>query len=400
MHILFLSSRLPYPPDRGDRLRLYNIIKKLSCSHHDLYLISFIEGKSDNNQLPNLRRYFKQITVELLPPYKSYLNAARSIFSRMPLQIAYYQSKNMQKLVDLFLRQHQIDLIYVHLFRMAPYVEDCRNIYKTLDLTDVVSGHLERSLPFRSWLDRQLYSIEWRRIRSYEKMISEKFDECWVISETEAKLLSSFSSANNVKIIPNGVDFYYFTPVEAEKKCQLIFVGYLKSAYNVDAILFFSKHIFPLVKKVIPDVNFCIVGTNPHHRIRNLATVEGIKVKGFVEDLGGILNSSKVFVAPFRFCSGIQNKILEAMAAGLPVVCTTIAAEGINAGPNEGLLVANDPKEFSEYLIDLLRNDQKRKELGCSARQFVQKHYSWDYAVQRINEIESILSSDRHTFTK
>jgi sugar transferase (PEP-CTERM/EpsH1 system associated) len=329
--------------------------------------------------------------VELLPTYKSYLKAAGGIFSETPLQVAYYKSKSMKNLVDSFIRQHQIDLIYVHLFRMAPYVEHYKGIYKIIDFTDVVSGHLERSIPFRSWMDKQIYSIEWPRIRAYEKEVSRKFDECWVISEREAKLLSDFSPSANIKIVPNGVDLSLFKPSEDDKGDHLVFVGHLKSAYNVDAILHFCEQILPRVKKVIPSVKLYIVGPQPHRKIRAMVEKESVVITGYVEDLCGLLNKSKIFVAPFRFCSGIQNKILEAMATGLPVVCTSVANEGLGAGPGDGILIADDPKTFSEYLIELLKDDQRRKELGTHARQFVRCNFDWNKVVQRVDEIENFI---------
>lgn len=395
MNILFLCSRFPYPPNRGDKLRAFNIIRQLSLAKHRLFLISFIEQKSDYTHIDNLRSYFERIIVEHLPTYKSCIKAAWGIFSKTPLQVAYYKSKNMKHVVDSFIRQNQIDLIYVHLFRMAHYVEYHEGIYKILDFTDVISNHLEKSIKFRSWLDRQLYSVEWLRIKAYEKKISQKFDECWVISRREAELLSGFSPLANVKIVPIGVDSKLFKPIEDDKDDLLIFVGYLRSAYNVDAILFFCRQILPRVKKAFPSVKFYVVGDHPHRKIRTLAKEGNIVVTGFVKDLCGLLNKSKIFVAPFRFSSGIQTKILEAMATGLPVVCTSMANEGLGATPNEEILVADDPEEFANYIINLLDDDRRREKIGLRAREFVKKHFNWNKVAQRIEELGNRICVNR-----
>jgi sugar transferase (PEP-CTERM/EpsH1 system associated) len=393
MRILFLSSRLPYPPHRGDRLRLFNIMRTLSSSNHRLFLISFIEQRSDHQYVEKLRPYCEKIVSECLPRYQSLVNAARGVFSNNPLQVAYYGSERMRRTVASFIDRSTIDLIYVHLFRMAPYAENGKGIYKVLDFTDIVSEHLRSSIRFRSWGDKRIHSLEWARIRNYEIKMSQKFDECWVISHKEAELLSRLSPEANVQIVPNGVDFHSFKPMPGDKSDQLIFVGHLSSAYNVDAVLFFCREILPRVKKSIPWVKFCIVGRSPHGKIRRLADQRTTIVTGFVEDLCGLLNKSKVFVAPFRFASGIQNKILEAMASGLPVVATSIANEGLRATPNEEILIADDPEMFSNLLIELLTDGNRREKIGARAREFVEKNFNWNASANRIREIERVVSS-------
>jgi len=279
---------------------------------------------------------------------------------------------------------------------MAYYVEECQQgIYKVLDFTDVISNHLERSIKFRSWLERQIYSVEWLRIKEYEKKISRKFDECWVISRKEAEILSNFSPLANVKIVPNGVDLELFKPIKDNKDDRLIFVGYLRSAYNVDAILFFCRQILPRVKKAFPSVKFYVVGDQPPRKIRALAKEGNVVVTGFVDDLCGLLNKSKIFVAPFQFSSGVQNKILEAMASGLPVVCTSLTNEGLGATPNEEILIADDPKKFSDYLIELLTDDKRREKIGLQAREFVKRNFDWNRVVQRIEEIGNFIFTNR-----
>lgn len=396
MRILILSSRLPYPPHRGDKLRLFNIIKKLSSSGHRLSLISFIEQKNEHTYVDQLRPYCEQIFVEYLPAYRSWLKATPGIFSKKPLQVAYYSSRRMGRIVNSFMQQNKIDLIFVHLFRMAQYVEKVRDIYKILDMTDVVSQHLERSIKFRSWPGKQIYSSEWLRIKEYEKRITMRFDECWVISNREAEALLNISPLSKVKIIPNGVDVELFKPQQQDKDDRLSFVGYLSSAYNVDAILFFYEEILPQVKKSIPTVKFYVAGNRPHHKITKLARDGDMVITGFVDDLCGFLNKSKIFVAPFRFASGIQNKILEAMSTGLPVVTTSVANEGLGAVPDEEILIADTPKEFSAQIVHLLRDDRRREEIGLKARGFVKKKFNWDRVAERVKEVEQGTFSEKN----
>ena len=316
----------------------------------------------------------------------------------MPLQVAYYSSGRMKDAVDNFIRQNEIDLIYVHLFRMAHYVEHIRGVYKILDMTDIVSEHLERSIKFRSWPDRQVYSVERLRIKEYEKRIAERFDECWVISRREAEILLGFSPLVNVKIIPNGVDLELFKPRQVDKDNRLVFVGHLRSAYNVDAVVFFCDEILPRVKESVPSVRLYVVGSRPHRKIKQRARQGTVVATGFVEDLCGFLNKSKIFVAPFRFASGIQNKILEAMATGLPVVTTSPGNEGLGAKPDEEIVIADDPEEFSTRLVYLLRDDKRREEIGLKAREFVKREFTWNRAAERIQEVQQIISAGRSSW--
>lgn len=394
MHILFLSSRLPYPPDRGDRLRLFNIIKKLSQTDNRLFLISFIENKRELEYAKELDKLCDEVKVIKLSRLSSEIKAALRIFSHIPLQISYYKSKIMQKQIDAFIHKKEINVIYVHLFRMAPYVEHYSNIHKILDLTDIISTEIERSMKYRSGLNKKIYSLELPRLRQYEKRLSAKFEESWVISEAEAKILRDLSPEANVKIITNGVDLDCFKPRNRlEKKESIIFVGNLQVAHNIDAVLFFYEKIFPHISYEYPNIKFYIIGADPHQSIKNLAKDQRVVVTGFVENLNRYLNESLVFVAPLRFSAGIQNKILEAMSSCLPVVCTALANEGIKARNGEEILIADNPIEFANLVMHLIRNSEKRKSLGIAGRRFVETKFSWDHALARLSEIKELIQS-------
>lgn len=389
MNILFLCSRFPYPPDRGDRLRLFNIMKELSFSNHRLFLISFIARKEELNYIDHMKGYCEEIMVEHLPPHKSEMKAALGLFSEWPLQVAYYQSKNMKKRIDTFLNQKPVDLIYVHLFRMASYVQQRENPYRLVDLTDVISSEIERSLEYRAGLNKWIYSLELARIREYERRISAEFDECWVISQNDADILKKLSPRSSIAVIPNGVDMSFFRPLDNNtKKKIVIFVGHLRVAHNVDAVLYFYHNIFPLVTREHPETKFYVVGADPHSKIKRLSEDPRVVVTGYVPNLNDYLNMARVFVAPLRFSTGIQNKILEAMAAGLPVVCSSLANEGLKATVGEEIMVADDPSDFANLVSELVGCPEKAEFLATKGRAFVQKNTSWKLAVDRIGEIE------------
>lgn len=389
MNILFLSSRIPYPPIRGDKLRLYHIIRKLSSSGHRLFLISFIEEREEISYIKRLRGYCEEVIVEYLPRYRSEIKALKGIFTKLPLQVAYYQSGRMKKIIDNFLSGKTVDLIYVHLFRMAPYALNYKDVYKILDLTDVVSKEIELSISHRSGIKKLIYNLEFPRIRRYEIIISSEFDETWVISEYEAKLLRSYSPNSRVEVVTNGVDTDYFRPVNIKKNLfSLIFVGNLQVDHNVDAILYFYKDIFPLIRRKIPQTKFYITGASPDHRVKILSRDKNVVVTGLVKDLNLNLNKANIFIAPLRFSAGVQNKILEAMSAGLPVVCSPLANQGIEAVPEREILIANNSLHFAEQLIYLMENPERCKEIGLSARKFVKKYFKWENVIKKFQTIE------------
>jgi sugar transferase (PEP-CTERM/EpsH1 system associated) len=396
MRILFLSSRLPYPPDRGDRLRLFHIIKRLSQTEHKLFLISFIEKKNELEYLVELRRFCDGVKVVKLSRLSSMIKAVLGIFSHTPLQISYYKSKKMKKEIERFLLEKEINVIYVHLFRMAPYVEHRSNIYKVLDLTDVISIEIERSMKYRKGLNKKIYSLESPRLRQYEKRMAAKFDETWVISETEAKILRDLSPDAHIEIVTNGVDLDYFKPEEnCEKKQRIIFVGNLQVAHNIDAVLFFYEKIFPYILQKYPEIRFYVVGADPHQKIKSLSKDHRVVVTGFVRNLNQYLNEALIFVAPLRFGAGVQNKILEAMASGLPVVCTSLANQGIKAKNEKEILIADNPIEFGNLILDLIDNADKSRLMGIAGRKFVAAKFNWDHALARFSEVEELIYSKR-----
>ncbi len=387
MKILFLTSRLPFPPDRGDRLRAFNVIKHLSASGHEIHLASFVCSRREREVSGSLRAYCKSMTLVNQSPLSSWLSCARRLPGATPLQVAYYESPEMAHAVRERLAREDFDLVYVHLFRMAQFVPDRAPCYKLVDFTDVISREIERSLPYRRGINRRIYSTELPRIRAYEASLARSFDECWVVSEAEAGALREMSGSANVRVIPNGVDLERFTPSQARPSNIVTFVGHLGVPHNVDAVLHFYNEIFRVIRKERPDCRFCVIGPGLHPSLKRLKKDKQVMVMGFVEDLNATLNRSAVFVAPLRYCAGLQNKVLEAMAAGVPVVATPCVNEGLGAKDEEEIALAAEPWEFAARVVTLMEDIPLQRYISANGRKFVERNFTWRLATNRIAEI-------------
>ena len=392
MRILCLTSRLPYPPDRGDRLRAYNFIRQLARSH-EMHLLSFIARREEREHTSSLRDYFREIRLVRQSPLRSALAAASNVWRRDPLQVGYYRSRAMQRLVNETLAARSFDAAYVHLFRMTPYLSRTSGLYRIVDLTDVISEEVKRSLAYRNPLWRLVYRLEGPRISAYERQVARTFEETWLISEADRLILAAACPEANIQVVPNGVDTERFRPTGAAPQPHtLIFVGHMRVFHNVDAATHLAEEVLPLVRQTVPDARLRLVGANPAPAIRRLAAAPGVEVTGFVPNLNEALNEAAVFVAPLRFAAGVQNKVLEALAAGRPVVTSTLVSTGLRAQPGEHLLVADDPATTAAQVVRLLHDEEERARLGANGRRFVTETYRWDTVTERMAAIEEKLS--------
>lgn len=393
MRILCLTARLPYPPDRGDRLRAFHILEHLAADH-ELTLLSFITAESQRDHLPALRAFCQQVELVQVPPLRSAATAAANVWRRDPLQALYYRSRAMSQLVARVTAAAQFDAAYVHLFRMAPYAASLSRLYRVIDLTDAISAEIDLSLPYRGAASRLLYRFEAPRIARYECWVARAFEETWLISHADRAHLAARCPAGNLRVVPNGVDLGRFRPTSAAPEpARLIFVGHMGVFHNVDAARYLVRDILPRVREHVPGATLTIAGAAPDPAVRELAAgpaaTAGVEVTGFVDDLNAYLNRAAVFVAPLRFSAGVQNKVLEAMAAGRPVVTTSIANRGLGAEPGRDVVVADDTEAIAGAVVSLLGDPERRQALGRAARRFVEANYSWRHAAERMKQIES-----------
>jgi sugar transferase (PEP-CTERM/EpsH1 system associated) len=395
VRILCLTSRLPYPPDRGDRLRAFHFIEHLS-QEHELTLVSFIADESEREHLAALEAHCQDVHVIQMSPRLSALTVAGNIWRREPLQVLYYRLNAMRRLVDELTATTPFEASYVHLFRMAPYVVNHPELYRIVDLTDVISREIDLSLPYRGFPSRLVYQLEKPRIARYERWVARTFEETWLISKADQQLLAPDCPGANIQVISNGVDLDQFHPIgQTPQPNSLIFVGHLRVFHNIDAATYLVRDLLPLVRQQVPDCTLQLVGADPDPLVVQFGRDPAVTVTGYVPDLNEHLNRCAVFVAPLRFAAGIQNKALEAMASGRPVVTTTLINQGLGARPGHDIFIADDTVTMAQQIVTLFRDEGLREQIGQQGRQFVERNYTWNHVVERVRVIEETLTSRR-----
>lgn len=384
MKILFITARFPYPPLKGDQVRSYNQIRILS-QKHSIILFSLIGNRKELDHIPMLKRFCSHIEVVELRPFHSYLNIISGLFSPLPLQTCYYYSPELGRRIRTTIENDKFDVVHVQLIRMAPYLTHFVHMPKVIDLIDALSLNMKR----RYECDRGIFKlgtyIEWQRLKKYETEICNQFDQAIVVSPTDRKAIGPFQ---NLHVNPNGVDTDAFPFVlEGREPFSIIFSGNMGYFPNVDAVHWFSQEVFPLIKARIPQIKFYVVGADPLKGIRRLSADERIIVTGFVDNIYKYLARATVAVCPIRSGSGIQNKVLEAMSSGTPVVATSYAVEGIQATPEEEIIIADNPVDFAQRVVELLQDATLRQKLALNARKLIEEKYTWEASVEQLERI-------------
>lgn len=377
--ILYLTTRLPYPVVGGDRLRMYNILKQLKLLGYEVTLISLVTQDDDiRGAMEHNEFYSKLITV----PFNrkmAYLYAAKAVFNDKPFIVEYFYSREMQKVVDNLLKKENFDIITGYMIRIAPYLEKYKDENIIIDFVDAVSMMYQRRIKnVQSLWDKFKIGIEYIKVKNYEKKCTKIFKMQTVISQTDKDYIEKFVKKSNIKIVGNGVDTEYYKPVDYLKENKICFVGSMQYIPNSEAAIYFATKVFPLVKKSIPDAKFKIIGANPRKDLfEAVKGVEGVEITGKVDDVREYMKDCKVSVCPVKIAGGIQNKILEAMAMGIPVLTTPEGAEGI--GANEDILeVANSDEDYANKVIELIKNNEKNYQIGKNSREFIINNFSWE----------------------
>ncbi|HEY9178302.1 MAG TPA: glycosyltransferase [Flavipsychrobacter sp.] len=386
MKILFFANRTPYPPYRGDKLKIYNLAKRLK-SRHELHLLTFAQTKEDLSYREELEKIFSKVHFVYLPKWRSALNCLQALWTETPLQVLYFQSATMRDKLQQVLQADEFDAVHVQHLRMSPYLAANKNIPRILDMPDAFSMYWERrQKAATNPLTRLFNGIEYKRLLGYEQIMKE-YDLSLVCSPEDKEYLETKQGINNVHLLPNGVDLDTFKSGGHDYSHNniLLFTGNMDYAPNVDAVQYFVQDIFPHILKSYPATQCIIAGQRPVKKVLQLAS-DNVKVTGFIPDLAAVYNDASVVVAPLRFGAGTQNKVLEAMAMGVPVVCSNIGFKGLGIQSGEGAIMQTDPIAFANSVIELLSSEEKRITVGHRGAEVIRSSFGWDAIAQMLEQ--------------
>ncbi len=389
--LLFLCHRFPYPPDKGDKIRSFHILRFLS-ERYRVFLGAFVDDERDWEHAPKLKCWCEESKLLRLAPHRARLRSLIGLVRGEPMTLPYYRSAEMAEWVDEVVRREGLSRILVFSSSMAQYAMDpeLAPLMRVIDFVDVDSDKWGQYAERKFGPERWLYRREGRRLLAYERTVASQFRRSFFVSAAEAALFRSLApeAAQRVDVFSNGVDPKRFSPAldlptpYGPDEQALVFTGAMDYWPNADAAVWFAEAVFPQVRARRPKACFYIVGRNPTPAVRRLAHGPGVVVTGAIPDVRPHVRHAVASVAPLRVARGIQNKVLEAMAMAKVVIATPAALEGIDAVVGREVLVADGAETFATQTLLALGGGLS--ELGQSARERVMQDFSWDAQLPRL----------------
>ena len=380
--LLVVLSRFPYPLEKGDKLRAFYQIQELSKTYNiTLFTTSDkVVSKSDFEKVNNI---CSEVVIHYLSQGKRIFSLIAALFSDLPFQVHYFNSLAGRNRIKTLILDNDFKHIYCQLIRSSEYVKNIHHIPKTIDYMDAFSAGIERRISKRPWYDRWLFKLESKRLQKYERKIFDFFEHHTIISEQDKNLISH-PDKNKIVAIPNGIAPSFFEDLKRSEKHDFVFVGNMSYPPNIDAVNYIANHILP----EFPDSSLLVSGATPHPSLKKMVSANPqIEMTGWVDDIRNSYLDGKIFLAPMTIGTGMQNKLLEAMALKTPCVTTDLANNAIGASNNKHILVGNSPEEIIANIRILLDSDEKRIEIAAAAQAFVQEKYSWEHTTQELVEL-------------
>ncbi len=385
MKIFVLLSRVPYPLEKGDKLRAFNQIKELSKSNKLILCALNPDLKLDKQKaFSELHPYCQSINFLDLPWHKRIWNMAMAYFKDVPFQTGYFFNKKANKEINNLIKTYKPDHIYCQFIRTTEYVKDI-DIKKTLDYQDVLSHGMKRRMETTSAFMKPFFSAEYIRLLNYENSIFDYFDNKTIISIPDKNLIKH-KNKDDIYVIPNGVDHSFFKPMDKEKTVEVVFTGNMAYPPNIDAAEYLVKQIMPLVWEQKPKAKVLLAGASPTKKVLALQS-KLVAVSGWLDDIRDSYSSAYVFIAPMRIGTGLQNKLLEAMSMKVPSITTPLANDALQAKDGTEILIGTNAAHLANQIIVLLDNKKKYDVIAQNGYNFVHNNHSWKKATAKLNEI-------------
>lgn len=388
MKILFVCHRFPFPPNRGGKIRPFHMIEHLG-RNHSVVVASLAHTEEELKEGQPLKQHCHEVIAEVLPSRTRWLQAVAALPTATPSSVAYFHSHKLAGRIREAWRRGGFDAIIVHCAFAAQYVRGLQGGFRMLDFGDVDSVKWMDYAGHRAFPLSLGYRIEASKLRRFEERMTEEFDICTATTRGELDEVRRLNAPKAAAVIPNGVNLSYFLPrPENPRNSSVIaFLGRMDYYPNIDAVLFFAKEVFPAVRNLVPNAQFRIIGSNPTRAVRDLAGISGISVTGHVPDVRPHLADAAIAVTPLRIARGTQNKILEFLAMGIPVLSSSAAAKGVAVEPGKHLLVADGADNFAAEVVRLLKNTDLREHLSISGRQPLATAHFWPHSMEVLDEL-------------
>ena len=383
-NLLYLVHRLPYPPNKGDKVRSFHLLKHLAAKHR-VFLGTFIDDPEDEAFLEKVSALCAGVHVARLNPTIAKIKSLTGLLTGEALTLPYYRDRQLQTWVDSVFADQAIDAAVVFSSAMAQYLSKVSTGKILVDFCDVDSAKWTQYAPNHRWPLSWVYRREGERLLAFEREIAAVATHSFLSTDNETALFLSLApeSTGRISTMCNGVDAGFFSPAHdmaspfGADEIPLVFTGAMDYWPNIDAVQWFAKDIFPLLQKRWPGLRFYIVGRSPTPAVQALGS-ESVVVTGTVPDVRPYLRHANVVVAPLRVARGIQNKVLEAMAMGVPVVVARGCGEAVDAEPERDFLLAESIEDYVRQISRLLESQGERSAVGQAAREKVLQRYSWE----------------------
>lgn len=385
MKIFVLVSRIPYPLEKGDKLRAYHQVKELQ-KRHEVFLCCLTSEPVPQGAYEALKKISAHVEIIPLERWRIYSRLLFATISTRPFQVHYFLQRKARSRVHELVEDFAPDHIYCQLVRCSEYVKHLYTIPKTLDYMDAMNKGMERLAGRSPWYAAPLWRTESKRLVRYENLIFDYFDQHTIISEQDKQLIYH-PRRQRIHVIPNGVDTSFFEPKGSDATVyHVAFTGNMSYPPNIDTAEFLALEVMPMVRKQIPGATLLIAGAAPHARVRQLKG-DLTTVTGWLDDIRDAYRQATVFAAPMRIGTGLQNKLLEAMSMQIPCVTSRLANNALGAEHGKHLLVANGARNTAQALLRLLQNETERKEMSFAGREFVVKRFSWESSVDQLETV-------------
>jgi sugar transferase (PEP-CTERM/EpsH1 system associated) len=386
MKLLVLLSRVPFPLEKGDKLRAYHLITRLA-KRHEVYLFCLSDSRVDQAHVEHLQQVCSHIEVVRIGRWRILLKLLTAVFSRLPFQVAYFHHRHAQRRIDRAIDTFKPDHVICQLVRTTEYVRERYALPKTVDYMDTLSKGMERRTENAPLHLQPIFRTETRRLIRYENLMFDQFDHSVIISAQDRDFIYH-PWRDRMAVVPNGVDTAHFTPQNVEPEFDLLFTGNMNYPPNIDSVLYLVQKVLPLVRKERPDTSLLISGVDPTASVRDLAKTDPrIAVTGWVKDIRSSYARSRIFIAPMQIGTGLQNKLLEAMAMRIPCITSTLANNAVGAPPGDAILIGNTPEDYAALILRLLSDPAERERVAENGYRFVRANFDWDRSAEALEHL-------------